>query len=288
MDNNLLSGLEKFGLSMDGALDLFADDKKKDAAGTGQAAVEEPPKEEDFLLDKKMVCKVCDKEFVAKRLKSGKLKRLEPDEDLRPRHEFMDTLKYNVTSCPYCGYTALNRYFEELSSAQAKFIREGICSKFKNDNPTEVFATYTYDQAIEKYKLALFNSIAKKGKNSEKAYICLNISWLLRGKAEELPQETEEQKQLVAVVRKEELMFYQQAYEGFLKAIATEMFPMCGMEESTVEYMLAVIAMNLGKMDVASRFVSGILGSQAANRRLKDKALELKEKIIAKIKEQKQ
>jgi len=83
-------------------------------------------------------------------------------------------------------------------------------------------------------------------------------------------------------------MFYQQAYEGFLKAIATEMFPMCGMEESTVEYMLAVIAMNLGKMDVASRFVSGILGSQAANRRLKDKALELKEKIIAKIKEQKQ
>ena len=137
------------------------------------------------------------------------------------------------------------------------------------------------------YKLALFNSIAKKGKVSEKAYICLNISWLLRGKAEEIEASSEGNKALAEAVRKEEAAFYQQAYDGFLKAIATEMFPMCGMEESTVEYMMAVIALRLGKLDVASRFVSGILGSQTANRRLKDKALELKSKIIAKIKEQK-
>lgn len=285
--NNLLSGLEKFGLSMDEEMDLFADDKKKGAEGNGQAANVEPPKEEDFLLDKKTECTVCGKEFIAKALKSGKLKRLESDEDLRPRHEYMDTLKYSVTSCPYCGYTAINRNFKAISSAQMKYIREGICSKFKNDNPTEQFATYSYDKAIDMYKLALFNSIAKKGKTSEKAYICLNISWLLRGKAEEIENNPEGNKALAEVVRKEELAFYQQAYEGFLKAIASEMFPMCGMEESTVEYMMAVIAMNLGKMDVASRFVSSILGSQAANRRLKDKALELKGKIIAKIKEQK-
>ena len=285
--NNLLSGLEKFGLSMDEEMDLFADDKKKGAEGNGQAANVEPPKEEDFLLDKKMECPVCTKSFMAKRLKSGKLKRLEPDDDLRPRHEYMDTLKYSVTSCPHCGYTAINRNFEAVSSAQMKFIREAICSKFRNENPNEQFVTYTYDQAIDMYKLALFNSIAKKGKNSEKAYICLNISWLLRGKAEEMENNPQGNKEIAAEIRKEELTFYQQAFEGFLKAIATEMFPMCGMEESTVEYMMAVIAMNLGKMDVASRFVSSILGSQAANRRLKDKALELKGKIIAKIKEQK-
>ncbi len=286
MNNNLLSGLEKFGLSMEEGMDLFADDKKKTDGATGQGANVEPPKEEDFLLDRKTECTVCGKEFMAKALKSGKLKRLEPDDDLRPRHEFMDTLKYSVTSCPYCGYTAINRNFKALSSAQMKFIRESICDKFKNDNPTEQFATYSYDKAIDMYKLALFNSIAKKGKNSEKAYICLNISWLLRGKAEEMEKDSEG-KEIAAEIRKEELVFYQQAYEGFLKAIATEMFPMCGMEESTVEYMMAVIAMRLGKLDVASRFVSSILGSQAANRRLKDKALELKEKIIAQIKAQK-
>lgn len=284
---NLLSGLEKFGLSADGDLDLFGDDKKKKVDESGQVAPEEAPKEEDFLLDKGIQCKVCDKNFTTKRIKSGKLKRLDPDDDLRPRHEYMDTLKYGVTSCPYCGYTAINRNFEELSSAQAKLIRENICSKFKSTGPEGETATYTYDQAIDKFKLALFNSIAKKGKNSEKAYICLNISWLLRGKGEQLPSETEMDKQLLEEVRKEELAFYQQAYEGFVKAIATEMFPMCGMDQTTVEYMVAVMAYKLGKLDIASRFVQGILMSQSANRRLKDKAYDLKEKIIASIKAQK-
>lgn len=286
--NNLLSGLEKFGLSMDENVDLFADDKKKTEAGSNQAAAMEPPKEEDFLLDKKTECTVCGKEFLSKALKSGKLKRLEPDEDLRPRYEYMDTLKYKVTSCPHCGYTALDRNFKVLSPAQIKFIREVICDKFKNENPNEKFDSYSYDKALDMYKLALFNSIAKKGKNSEKAYICLHISWLLRGKAEEIENDPEGNKELAEAVRKEELTFYQQAFEGFLKAIATEMFPMCGMEESTVEYLMAVMAVKLNKLDVASRFVSGILGSKVANRRQKDKALELKEKIVAKIKENKQ
>ena len=40
---------------------------------------------------------------------------------------------------------------------------------------------YSYEKAIERYKLALYNTLVKKGKNSEKAYECLKISWLYRG-----------------------------------------------------------------------------------------------------------
>ena len=40
---------------------------------------------------------------------------------------------------------------------------------------------------------------------------------------------------------------------------------MCGMEESTVNLLMANIAYKLGKVDIASRFISMILTSQAAS-----------------------
>ena len=73
-------------------------------------------------------------------------------------------------------------------------------------------------------------------------------------------------KKTLAECRKEEATYYEQAYEGFLKAIASENFPMCGMEESTVNLLMANIAYKLGKVDIASRFISMILTSQAASR----------------------
>ena len=60
----------------------------------------------------------------------------------------------------------------------------------------------------------------------------------------------------LAECRKEEATYYEQAYEGFLKAIASENFPMCGMEESTVNLLMANMAYKLGKVDIASRFIS--------------------------------
>ena len=142
---------------------------------------------------------------------------------------------------------------------------------------------YSYEKAIERYKLALYNTLVKKGKNSEKAYECLKISWLYRGWIEELSKAKKKDEKTLAECRKEEGTYYEQAYEGFLKAIASENFPMCGMEESTVNLLMANIAYKLGKVDIASRFISMILTSQAASRVAKDRAMLLKEEIIAKL-----
>ena len=79
----------------------------------------------------------------------------------------------------------MNRYFEHVTSGQIKLIKEQVCANFKPTGSDEP-AVLDYDQAIERYKLALFNTIVKKGKTSEKAYSCLKLSWLYRGKAEEL------------------------------------------------------------------------------------------------------
>jgi len=102
-------------------------------------------------------------------VKAGKVKRLEPDADLRPRQQYVDSLKYDVASCPNCGYTSLNRYFEHITMGQIKLIKEQISRNFHPQAPSDD-ATWDYDKAIEMHKLSLFNSMVKKARTSEKAY----------------------------------------------------------------------------------------------------------------------
>lgn len=279
---NLFSGLEKFGLKSAESMKLFEDEQKEDKKGSETHAEEKIPAESEFLLDKTVQCKVCDHKFKTKVIKSGRVKRLEPDRDLRPRFQYIDTLKYDVTSCPACGYTAMNRYYEHLTPGQAKLIKEQIASNFHMEN-NEENQTYDYDEAIDRYKLSLVNTVVKKGKDSEKAYTCLKIAWLLRGKIETLSEDTQEDKATKAACQKEEEEFYQQAFEGFMKAISEEMFPMCGMEQSTVDYLLAYMAYHFKKYEIASKFLASVLTAPSASRRMKDMALELKEDIIAQL-----
>ena len=76
------------------------------------------------------------------------------------------------------------------------------------------------------------------------------------------------------------------ALEGFLAARQSEGYPMCGMDETTVDYMIAVLSMNFSQYDVASKLIANILVMSGANPRMKEKARELKELLIIKIKEQ--
>jgi uncharacterized protein (DUF2225 family) len=282
---NIFDGLEKFGLSPEGMDNLFSDGKKSEVkpAKESEETKEKLPEEEDFLLEKSVRCIVCDNVFSAKAVKSSKLRRLQPDKDLRPRYQYVDANKYDVISCPYCGYTAMPRYFEHLSPGQIRLIKEEISSKFK-PHSTELPATYDYDMALEYYKLALYNTIVKKGSVSEKAYICLKMSWLCRGKAEEfLGRGATEDSQTMQRLRQEEKSYYEQAFEGLQKAVASESFPICGMDQNTMDLLLAEMAYKLEKYETASKLLSRLLVSQSANRNVKDRALDLKQEIIETI-----
>ena len=284
----LLSGLEKFGLEQMDTTNLFEDEKKPKAEQQGQA---DAPKEEkhletEFLLLKSIRCPVCDHVFRTRLVKTGRVKRLEPDFDLRPRFAYIDTNKYDVSSCPKCGYTAINRYFSHITSGQVKLIDQGVHSKFKANtlvNAEDALEAYTYEEAIEYCKLALYCTMVKKGSTSEKAYECLKLSWLYRGWREKLESEGTNDRELLSNVKAEEDAYYKQAYEGFMKAIASESFPMCGMEESTVNILLANMAFKLEKYDASSKLVSAILTSRVASRSVKDRAMTLKEEIIKKL-----
>ncbi|WP_313132919.1 DUF2225 domain-containing protein [Anaerocolumna sp.] len=274
---NLFSGLEAFGLGKMSDLDVYASEDKNNKKSENSAEANEKEKivEADFLFDKTYTCPVCEKEFKVKTIKTGKIKLVSADTDLRPKYQNVDSLKYDAVVCPHCGYSALNRFFNYMTSAQAKLIREQISTSFKgiNENCDE----YTYDDAIARHKLALVNTIVKKSKISERAYTCLKTAWLLRGKAETLPEDTPDYDEQIEQLQIEELEFLTNAYEGFTDAFSKEMFPMCGMDEHTVTYLVADLARRVGKHDEASRWISKVLIARNANERIKAKARDLKE-----------
>lgn len=278
----LLSGLEQFGLSNLEGMDLYEAPKKEEEGDKGEQKTH-TVQEQDFLFDKSFTCPLCDREFKARTVKIGKAKLAGSDLDLRPRYEQIDMLKYDVIMCPSCGYAALSRFFKYLTSPQAKNIQKTISATFKPQK--EVAETYTYDEALERYKLALANAIVKQTKASEKAYICLKTAWLLRGKAEHLDPEQPDYEAQKKQCQEEEDEFLKNALEGFLAARQAESFPMCGMDEPTVDFLIAVTAMRFEQYDLASRLIANLVASKTVNPRMRDKARDVKEMIVKKIKE---
>lgn len=273
----LLSGLAGLGLDNLENVDIFGEEKKEEQKAA--AASKEAPKveEKDLIYDKVFKCPVCDVNFSTKIVKTGKARLIGTDWDLRPRYEGIHTMKYDVQLCPNCGYAALSRYFASISPGQAKLIKENISKNVKLTNYEG--ETYSYEQALERFKLCLANAVVKRAKASEKAYICLRTAWLLRGY-----QEAEDGKAKAEELKEAEESYLLNAYNGFVEARQNEPFPMCGMDEVTMDYLLAELSAHLKKYDVASRLVQTILTSANANTRMKDKARDLKERILAEMK----
>jgi uncharacterized protein (DUF2225 family) len=281
----LLSGLEKFGLSLTEDLDITDDGKgkQKKAVPKASGAAVKKLEEKDLVLQKIIMCPVCDKKFPTLTAKTTKAKRLEPDKDLRPNHEGIDTLKYEVTACPFCGYSAMNKFFDHLSTAQIKWVKEAVSKNFAPQPPKEQ-ETYSYDESVDKYKLALVCAMAKHAKLSEKSLICLRISWLRRSQIAELSDHNPEDLAKKKELREEMEGFYKQAYDGFNKAISTETPPYCGMDTNTVEYLLANMAVHFKDYQTASKLVSALMQSSNTPARVKDKCYDLKEQIVAEVK----
>lgn len=278
----LFRGLEKFGLGKLEKMDVFEKEDKAEKKGEKvKPKPESKPKpvvnEPDLLFDKSFTCPVCDKVFRSKVIKTGKIKLVSQDTDLRPVYKHIDSIKYDVLVCPRCGYAALSRFYKFIMPSQAKMISENISRSFKGLG--EMGDVYTYDDAIARYQLALACEIVKKAKPSEKAYTCLKMAWLYRGKAETLPEGLADYEKVVDGLKKEENSLLLTAYEGFSESFSKEDFPLCGMDELTVTYLVAELARRAGDYDESTRWISRILTSRNASERIKEKARHVKELI---------
>ena len=244
------------------------------------------PKEAQYLFDKRVTRAICDKEFKNKVVKTGKARFLGTDEDLRPKYSNLDTIKYDVYMCPYCGYASVSREFENVTPKQRLLLKAEVCNQqFGINNPTEDIGYYDYDMAIARYKRALLIATKKPSKVSECSYLRLKIAWLNRSMYEEIIQDkeeeslTEEEKAKYDKYKSEEKNYLKEAYEGFVEALLKEYPPICGMDECTFNYLMSVLSYKNGEYDNALRFGYDVIQSINASSKLKDKQRELLDKL---------
>lgn len=261
-----------------------------------------------YIFDKKYICPVCDKEFTSKQVRTGKSHFEGTEEDLRPVYTGIDTIKYDVVMCPHCGYAAVLREFNNISSRQRKNIREEIASKYTP--VVQEYDIYSYSEAIRRYKMALLTAMKKPSKLSEEAYLCLKLSWLYRGAASELSDsQTDGQQDSQSADRtdsqsagqtagheddrdtasqyKDRLLKFKEAednytghaYEGFTAALEKEYPPICNMDEMTLNYLMSVLAYKCGDINSAQRYAYMIISSRTAGASVKRKTSDLLLKI---------
>ncbi len=306
----LLDGLESLGLGKLEDIDVLEDKKesetkkeelrkeeqlkKEQAAKAALLKLEEQKKAEalkkaeeakkaakvvdevSLIFDKTYKCPVCDKSFKCKTVKTGKARLNAQDIDLRPIFYDIDALKYEVVMCPTCGYASLPRTFDGLPSPQAKLVRERISMSFTG-LPGMDSDIYTYDDAIARCRLALVNSIVKRGKLGERGYVCLQLAWLIRGKRENVPQGTPESE--IEQLKKDETEVLVEARNLLMEAFSKERLPLYSLDETTAIYVIAALCAETGDSENALRWASRLITSTSANDRIKERARVLKDKI---------
>jgi len=278
---SLLSGLSDLGLGKLEGAEIFEEEKKPEPKKVEEPKEEAPFDENDVLFDKSAECPVCGKKFTFRAVRTGKARPIGQDPDLRTKYEKFDPAKYDVVVCPYCGYAVLTKYFTSLPAAQVKLLREGIGGKVHGvaNNPI-----LSYDDAIQRYQLALASSIVKHAKDSEKAFVCLKMAWVIRGKKESIAEDDPDYEEVMKQLRDDENEALKAAYEGFVSARQKESFPIAGMDEITIDYLLAVLSARFEKYDVAQKLIAGILLNRTANNRIKDRARDLKDQVLMEMK----
>lgn len=212
------------------------------------------------LYDKSYTCPLCNETFKSKAIRSGKNQLISVDFDLYAHYSLINPILYDIIVCPSCGYSVLSKTLAPLLPKQKEWLK----TQFSRHNPQIIYNEYaTTEEAIHKHKIALVACITRKSKMGEQAYLALHISWLYRdlGNTEE------------------EYNFLERAYTGLCEAFSTDSFPILGMDELTYTYLIAAVAYKLNKKDACKQYLSSILTSIGCPPRIKEHALNLKQKL---------
>jgi len=268
--SEIFSDLKDLGLDGAKSLKLFDEEEveKVPDEPTNRTKV---IKVEDLLYTAKQECPVCRKVVHYRAVKSGKVRLVKSDLDLRPIYEGFDPSLYEVVCCNLCGYAALRKQFtNNVTPKKADLIKKNVSAQFVGRTYPDI---YNYDIAIERYKLALYDAMVMEGKDSEKAYLCLKIAWLYRGYVENELDDSDK----IENCRKNEVTFLQHALDGFKIAHYKESFPTMGLDLLTVKFLIGELSRRLGHTEEALKWISEVIVSKTASRRLKERALECKE-----------
>lgn len=256
MDKNIFSGLEDLGLDDLDNMQLFG--KKEEIKDVAKEKKDENPA--SHLYDQEVKCPVCESSFKARSVKSSSPRIQKRDSDFFIRYAVANPYFYDVWMCNVCGYAAMKSDFQKIRSHQIEAVQQKISRKWTGRTYPDV---YDANVAIERYKLALLNSVVMEAKSSRKAMNCLKIAWMYR------LQEDENNEQV----------FLKQAIEGFNDAYTNEDFPLYGMDRFTTMYLIGELNRRVGNIEEANIWFSRVITTPNTPQKIKDLARDQRDLI---------
>jgi len=263
MEKNLFSGLEDLGFENIDKIDIYKkeeDDKTASKTSSSQNQVSEEEKQKSLLYDKEVTCPVCENIFKARAVKTSAYRIQKKESDFFIKYDVINPYFYDVWQCNVCGYSAMKSDFEKLRNFEVEAIQKKITPKWRGRRYPEV---YDLDIAIERYKLSLLSYVVMETKASKKAMNCLKIAWMYRLKEDEGNEQT----------------FLKQALEGFNDAYFNESFPIYGMDNHTVMYLVGELNRRIGNDEEAMKWFSQVITTHGVAPKLKELARDQKDLI---------
>lgn len=260
MDDNIFSGLEDLGFDNADKIDIFSKEEEKAKDEKEEKAESKEDKVRAALYDKEINCPVCGNVFKIKAVKASHFRILKKDSDFFIHYAEVNPYLYDVWLCPICGYADMKADFPKIKEFQKDLIRINISQKWKGKKYPEM---YDGNIAIERYKLALLNSTIYKADSSKKAMNCLKIAWMYR----------------LIKDSSNEILFLKQAVAGFNDAFLNERFPIYGMDEGTMMYLIGEMYRRIGDNGNAMSWFSRLITTPGTDQKIKDKARDQKDLI---------
>jgi len=263
MDKNLFSGLEDLGFEDINKIDIYKKEEKNEVnskATSAENQLSEEEKQRSLLYDKEVTCPVCQNVFKARAVKTSAYRVKKKDSDFHIVYDVINPYFYDVWLCNVCGYAAMKSDFEKIRNFEVEAVQKKITPKWRGRRYPEVF---DLDVAIERYKLSLLNYVLMETKASKKAMNCMKIAWMYRLKDDEVNEQ----------------IFLKQALEGFNEAYFNENFPIYGMDNHTVMYLLGELNRRINNTDEAMKWFSQVITTHGVAPKLKELARDQKDLI---------
>ena len=254
MDKNLFSGLEDLGIENIDDVGLFKKaEEKPEEIDTAKIELSQLERQKVHIYDKETKCPVCEHTFKVRMVKSASPRVQKKDGDFYIKYDVINPYFYDVWLCNYCGYSSMKTDFIKIKDYQKALVSSKITSRWHGKTYPEV---YDVNIAIERYKLALYSSVIIEASSSRKAMNCLKIAWMYR----------------LAEDKDNELLFLNQALEGFSDAFLNESTPIYGMDHGTLMYLIGELYRRVNDFENASLWFSKLITAGNVDQKIKEMA----------------
>lgn len=217
-------------------------------------------KEITNIFLKEVTCPVCNNIFKTPAVKVNAPRITSKDSDFFIRYSIENPYLYDVWLCPNCGYAALKSDFEKIRKFQIDLVKQNITPKWVS---RDYLIPFNENTAIERYKLALLNSLVIESKSSTKAMICLKIAWMFRLLDDEANENN----------------FLRQALVAFNDTYINEKLPVYGLDRFSIMFLIGELNRRIGESETALRWFSEVITSIGAPQKVKEMARNGKDKI---------